>query len=136
MVRIDVVYEGGLRCAATHAPSGSRIATDAPLDNRGRGEAFSPTDLVATALGTCMLTLMGIEAERRGIELGAATASVEKHMVADPRRRIGRLDVTIRVPARHDDEARAALERAARGCPVTASLRPEVEIPLRFEWGT
>jgi uncharacterized OsmC-like protein len=134
VVRIEVRYEGGLRCAATHGPSGGTLRTDAPADNHGQGESFSPTDLVATALGTCVLTTMGIVAERHGWDLSGASVSVDKEMVADPLRRIGRLVVTVRVPGDLDAAARAALERTAQTCPVHKSLRPEVEIPMRFEW--
>jgi len=134
MVRIEVDYEGELRCRATHGPSRAQLSTDAPADNQGRGESFSPTDLVATALGTCMLTLMGIVARRHGWDLAGASATVEKEMVADPARRIGRLAVVIRGPQRLSEPARRALEAAALTCPVHKSLSPSVEIPLRFEW--
>ena len=134
MVKIDVSYDGGLRCQATHGPSGCRLLTDAPVDNQGKGESFSPTDLVATALATCMLTTMGIVAERHGWEMAGSTGSVEKAMVADPARRIGRLTVVLRIAGDHDAKTRAALERAALTCPVHKSLRPEVEIPVRIEW--
>ena len=136
MVKIQATYEGGLRCRAEHGPSGAALSTDAPVDNQGKGESFSPTDLVATALGTCMLTTMGIVAERHGWDLSGAEALVEKGMVADPARRIGRLAVEIRVPAKLDQRARETLERTALTCPVHKSLRPEVEIPVRFAWGT
>lgn len=135
MVRIEVDYPGDLRCRAVHAPSRTELVTDPPLDNQGRGESFSPTDLVATALGTCILTTMGIVARRHGWPLEGAKASVDKEMVADPERRIGRLTVTIRVPGELDAKARTALERAALTCPVHRSLDPRVEIPMRFEWG-
>ncbi len=136
MVEVQVTYEGALRCRAVHGPSGAELATDAPLDNRGRGASFSPTDLVGTAMGTCMLTIMGIAAQDHGWDLTGASARVVKHMVADPRRRIGKLAVLLALPAGLPEEARAVLERAARGCPVHASLRPEVEVELRFAWGT
>lgn len=136
MVQIDLVYEGGLRCAATHGPSSTTLVTDAPVDNHGKGQSFSPTDLVATALGTCMVTLMGIAAEHRGWDLEGTRCAVTKHMVADPDRRIGRLEVRISVPGDFDEDARRVLERAAHGCPVKRSLRPEVDVPVRFEWGT
>ena len=90
MVTVEILYEGELHCRATHGPSQDVIPTDAPLDNQGRGEAFSPTDLVGTAMGTCILTIMGIAARERGLDMEGATASVVKHMVADPVRRIGR----------------------------------------------
>ncbi len=135
MVRIDIRYEGGLRCAAVHAPSGGRVLTDAPLDNQGKGESFSPTDLVATALGTCMLTIMGIVAQRHGVDLTDATVSVEKSMLSGPPRRIGRLTVEIRVPRDPGPQSRKLLEAAAFTCPVHASLDPAMEKPVTFHWG-
>lgn len=135
MVSIDVTYEGELRCRAQHGPSDTTLRTDAPVDNHGRGESFSPTDLVATALGACMLTIMGIAAERHGLALEGARVRVEKHMVSEPRRRIGKLEVVIEVPGEVSEKDRTRLERAALTCPVHASLHPEVEIPVRFLWG-
>ncbi len=134
MVRIEIDYQDSLRCLARHVPSGIVLQTDAPLDNQGKGESFSPTDLAATALGTCMLTTMGIVAARHGWDLSGASASVEKEMVSDPARRIGRLTVVIRVPGALDQRARTTLERTALTCPVHHSLSPSVEIPLCFEW--
>ena len=125
-------YTGELRCEATHGPSGSTLVTDAPADNMGRGEMFSPTDLVATALGTCIVTTMAILAERRGIDLSSATFHVEKHMVLEPVRRIGRLPVTIRRSAAIPAEQRVLLERAAHTCPVHKSLHPDVDAPISF----
>ena len=135
MVQIDVVYEGGLRVRATHEPSGRELVTDAPVDNQGKGESFSPTDLVATALGTCMITIIGIVAERHGWEVVGATARVEKGMVADPVRRIGRLEVVITVPGERTEKERELLEKAAMTCPVHKSLSAEMDIPVRFEFG-
>lgn len=135
MVHIDIRYEGGLRCSAVHGPSGARVSTDAPVDNQGRGESFSPTDLVATALGACMMTIMGIVAERHGWDLKDAQVSVEKSMVADPVRRIGKLAVVIRVPCALDVRARETLEKAVFTCPVHKSLDPKIEVPVVFEWG-
>lgn len=138
MVRIHSIYRGELRCEATHGPSSSELVTDAPVDNQGRGEAFSPTDLVATALATCMLTTMGIAAQKHGWVLEGATADVEKGMVAEPVRRIGELAVVIRVPDQsgpRSERERTVLERAALTCPVHKSLGPEVEIPITFHWG-
>lgn len=134
MVRIDLVYEGDLHSVATHAPSGATLPTDAPLDNEGRGEAFSPTDLVATALGSCILTVMGIVARRRGWSMDGARARVEKHMVTEPVRRVGRLDVHVEMPAGLPEEARRVLERTAHTCPVHKSLHPDVEVEIRIEW--
>jgi putative redox protein len=134
MVEIRVRYEGGLRCQATHGPSGATLSTDAPVDNQGRGESFSPTDLVATALGTCMLTTMGIVAERHGWDLSDAVVTVHKGMLADPKRRIGRLSVTMRIGGAHDARARKTLEETALTCPVHRSLGADVEIPVEFHW--
>lgn len=133
-VTIDVVYQGDLRCEAVHGPSKTRLRTDAPVDNHGKGESFSPTDLVATAIGTCMLTLMGMAAERRGIVMTGATAHVEKHMVADPLRRIGQLPVVITLPGQLDPQARQLLERAALTCPVFNSLDPRIEKTVTFRY--
>ena len=133
-VQIEISYDGQLRTTATHGPSGNSFITDAPVDNHGRGESFSPTDLVATALGTCMLTTMGIVAKRNGWKLDGSTAAVEKHMVADPERRIGKLTVAIRVPGPFGEKERTILERTALTCPVHKSLHPKVEIPVTFHW--
>lgn len=132
MVEIEVTYSGELHTTATHGPSRARVDTDAPKDNEGRGESFSPTDLVATALGTCMLTVMGIVARRHGWKLEGAKARVEKHMVATPIRRIGRLPVRIEMPAGLPKDARVVLERTAHTCPVHQSLHPEIEKPVTF----
>ncbi|MBM3988774.1 MAG: OsmC family protein [Planctomycetes bacterium] len=135
MVKIQIRYAGDLRCHATHGPSSVTLSTDAPVDNQGRGESFSPTDLVATALGSCMLTIMGIVARRHGWDLSGAGVEVEKSMVATGVRRIGSLGVVIRVPANLDAAARAALENAAHTCPVHKSLHPDIQIPVRFLFG-
>ncbi len=135
MVKIEMKYEGDLHCEAVHGPSGTRLSTDAPKDNQGRGESFSPTDLVATALGTCMLTIMGIAARTLGVDITGTTASVEKEMAASPVRRIAKLTVKIHVPQAVSEENRQKLERAALACPVHQSLHPEVEKPVEFVWG-
>ncbi|MCP3917771.1 MAG: OsmC family protein [bacterium] len=135
MVQIEVEYEGGLRTRATHGPSSATLLTDAPVDNHGKGESFSPTDLVATALGTCMLTIMGIVAERHGWSFVGARASVEKKMVTEPVRKIGALEVVISVPGELEPAARTALEKAALACPVHKTLGSNVDMPVRFEWG-
>jgi len=135
MVHIDVVYEGGLRTRAVHAPSGCELVTDAPVDNQGKGESFSPTDLVAAALGSCMLTLLGIVAERHGWSMDGAKAHVEKGMVADPVRRIGSLGVVISIPGDFQEKEREFLQKAALTCPVHKSLSSEMEIPVRLEFG-
>ena len=134
MVEIHTIYEGCLRTCATHGPSGTVVVTDAPVDNHGKGESFSPTDLVATALGSCMLTILAIAAEQRGLELVGSRVHVVKEMGADPRRHIARLHVTLTLP---DVEAkhRAALEAAARTCPVAESLGARLEQLVDFRWG-
>ena len=134
MVQIQFEYSGKLRCQATHGPSSTTVITDAPVDNHGRGESFSPTDLVATALGTCMLTLMGIAAEKRGWDITGTKATVAKSMQQSPVRRIANLAVEIWVAGDHDATARKKLETAARGCPVWHSLHPEIELPVTFHY--
>ncbi len=134
MVQVQAVYEGDLRCRAIHGPSKTEFFTDAPPDNQGKGESFSPTDLVAAALGTCMVTIMGIAARARGWRIEGTRVRVEKKMVADPQRRIAELEVEISVAGRFDAQAREMLERAALTCPVHRSLHPDVKIPIRFRW--
>lgn len=132
MVEINIAYEGGLRCRAQHGPSDTELVTDAPVDNHGKGESFSPTDLVATALGTCVATIMGILAERHNIDLTGMQITVEKEMVAEPVRRIGRLPVTVRVPGQVSDADRKRLENGARTCPVHKSIHPDIDAPITF----
>jgi len=134
MVKVEIVYEGDLHCIAVHGPSGDRILTDAPVDNQGRGEHFSPTDLVGTAMGTCMLTIMGIKARSRGLDIRGARAEVIKEMSAVPRRHISRLIVRIRMPARLGEEERRLMEAAAYSCPVHASLGASTEVDVKFEY--
>lgn len=134
MVEIKVAYQGQFRCAATHGPSGNTLITDAPVDNMGKGEAFSPTDLLATALGTCMLTIMGIVAQRYNIDISGATATVQKDMAALPIRRVGRLTVVIDVPTNVANDDRRRLEDGAHTCPVAKSLHPDVEVVVKFNW--
>lgn len=135
MVDIEVAYEGDLHTRCRHGPSGSEIGTDAPVDNQGRGETFSPTDLLATALGTCMVTVMGIAAKRHEWPLDGARARVEKHMVADPVRRVGRLVVHFDMPSGLPEEARELLERTALTCPVKQSIHPDIDTEFLFHWG-
>ena len=135
MVEIHVAYQGELRCAATHMPSGTVMVTDAPVDNQGKGESFSPTDLVATALGTCMLTIMGIAAQKMGIDLRGSTVVVHKAMVVKPSRRIGTLKVVITVPLALEEGQKQMLIDAAMTCPVHQSLHPEISTPIEFRWG-
>lgn len=139
-VEIDVAYEGQLRCRAKHGPSGCELTSDAPVDNCGRGESFSPTDLVGTALGTCLLTIIGIVAERNGLDVVGTTAHVTKEMIQQPIRRIGKLAVRITFPAekaaRLSAVDRQKLETAARHCPVHQSIHPDVEMPIEFIYPT
>ena len=135
MVTIQVHYQGELRTQATHGPSKTQFLTDAPVDNQGKGESFSPTDLVATALATCILTTMGIVARRNGWDLTGARAAVEKRMVTSPERRIGELAVVLDLPAALDERARATLERTALTCPVHRTLGDRVSMPVTFRWG-
>jgi putative redox protein len=132
MVKMSIVYEGQLHCALTHEPSGSLISTDAPKDNMGRGEAFSPTDLVAAALGSCMLTVMGIAAVKHSIDLKGTRVDVSKEMITNPVRRIGSISVTLHMPASIPQDKRAVLEAAANSCPVHKSLHPDVQTPIQF----
>jgi len=134
MVAIQVEYQGELHCKAVHGPSGTELSTDAPKDNQGRGASFSPTDLVATALGSCMLTIMGIQARTLEIDIDGSTATVEKEMSATPPRMIASLKVKIHVPHAISAENRLKLERAAHTCPVHKSLHPEIETPIDFIW--
>ena len=135
MVAIQFEYRGDLHCTAVHGPSGTELNTDAPKDNQGRGESFSPTDLLATALGTCMLTVMGIAARSLNIELAGSTATVEKEMTTAPPRRIESLAVRIHVPHLLSPENQQKLERAAHTCPVHGSLHPDIQTPVSFTWG-
>jgi uncharacterized OsmC-like protein len=134
MVPVTVRYEGQLRCRAVHGPSGTAIHTDAPVDNHGKGEAFSPTDLLAAALPACMMTIMGIVAERHGIDLVGMTARCEKVMATDLPRRIAALRTVIEVPIAADHPQRAALENAAHTCPVPKSLRADLDASVEFVW--
>ena len=128
-----VVYKGALRTEAIHIRSGNKIITDAPIDNKGKGEAFSPTDLVATALTSCMLTIIGIKAENMEINIEGATAELEKTMDIDPRR-IKQLDILIKIPIKVNEKAKKILEKAAITCPVVNSLSNDIEIKSSFNW--
>ena len=132
MVKIKIAYEGQLHCALTHEPSGTVINTDAPKDNMGRGEAFSPTDLVAAALGSCMLTIMGIAAAKHNIDIKGTTVQVSKEMITAPVRRIGSISVTLHMPAGIPEDKRNMLEAAAHSCPVHKSLHPDLQTPILF----
>jgi putative redox protein len=128
------MYEGDLHCRLIHEPSGREMVTDAPKDNLGRGESFSPTDLVAAALGSCMMTTMGIYAARQGIELAGTKIEVTKEMISGPDRRIGKLATVFHMPPGLPVERRGALERASMACPVHKNLNPEVETSVIFQY--
>ena len=134
MVQINVTYQSGLRCEAIHGPSGTKLMTDAPVDNQGKGESFSPTDLVATALGVCIPTIMGIVAEREKIDLTGMRITVQKEMSAEPPRRIAKLSTRIAMPAGLTVQQKAKLERAAHTCPVHQTLQGNVEMPIEFAY--
>jgi putative redox protein len=134
MVEVSVMYTGDLHCDATHGPSQSKIATDAPTDNRGKGESFSPTDLVATALGTCISTTMGLKAEELGLSLKGMTVSVKKEMSKDAPRRIVELPSEVHIPLPPNSPHRKILEQTGLNCPVHKSLPPEINRPTKFFW--
>jgi len=133
-VPIDITYEGQLHTTAVHGPSGAKIATDAPKDNMGKGEAFSPTDLLATALGTCIITTMAIVGQREGLTLGDATVHVEKEMTATGPRRVAKLAVVVNLKGQYTDVQRQKLTNAAHACPVHKSLHPDVQVELTLNW--
>ncbi len=134
MVQIDAQYNGELLCSLTHGPSSTRMLTDAPVDNMGRGSSFSPTDLVAASLLSCMITTMGIFAKKNGFELGACTGSVKKIMTSSPTRRIAGLPVELRLETQYSDEQFRILKLAAETCPVKESLHPSIEVTI--DWTT
>lgn len=134
MVEIKLSYEGDLHCSATHGPSGNTLVTDAPLDNNGLGQAFSPTDLLATALGSCMATVIGILARRREITVEGMTVTVRKFMSEDLPRRVKRLELDLRIPLSAEHPDRKLLESAARGCPVHHSIHPDIEVVMNWIW--
>ena len=134
MPTITGTYLGGLRVESTHVASGARLITDAPVDNTGKGEGFSPTDLCATALATCAMTIIGIYGKLHGVDVEGTRIEVTKTMSADPRR-IGRLEVVFDMPDRpYTDKQKTMIERAAHTCPVHLSLHPDVEQTFTFRW--
>lgn len=132
----SIVYKGHLRCECTHIQSGTVIETDAPTDNRGRGERFSPTDSVCVALATCIVTTMAIRANDMQIELADTSIAVTKHMLSDPRR-IGKIDVILTFPAtlRISEKDQVALQRVGDNCPVMKSLHPDLNVHVEYNWG-
>ena len=134
MVHADITYQGKLRCEAVHKPSGTSLHTDAPVDNHGLGESFSPTDLVATATASCMATIMGIVADRNEVDLTGLRVGVDKSMSASPPRRISRLAIRIEMPIPEDHPKAEMLVNGAMACPVHKSLHPDIEVPVEWVW--
>lgn len=128
-----VTYKGDLRTSCVHIGSGNEYITDAPIDNNGKGEAFSPTDTVATGLASCMMTVMGIKAKMLELDLKGSTAEVTKHMEAAPRR-ISKIEVRLELPRNVSEKNRKILEHTANTCPVNQSLHPDIERVIEFHW--
>lgn len=133
MMTSKIIYQGDLRTACEHIQSGSKYITDAPLDNHGKGEAFSPTDNVATSLASCMFTIMGIKARDMSLDLKGAYALVTKHMAANPRR-ISKIEVEFFLNGSFSDKERTILENAAKTCPVIYSLHPDIDKAITFNY--
>ena len=134
MATIETIYLGGLRTEAKHVLSGNTLITDAPLDNKGKGEAFSPSDLLSASLGSCMLTIMGIAAQEHGIDIDGSTCSITKIMAAEPRR-VSEIQISFNFPAiNYSDKQKIILERAAKNCPVAKSLHPDLIQNVRFNF--
>lgn len=129
----SIKYEGNLRCSALHIKSGTTIETDAPTDNRGKGEKFSPTDLLSVSLATCMLTTMAIKAGDLQVDITNSSADVTKHMLSDPRR-VGKIEVTVNLPANGTVRDRKILEKAGDNCPVMKSIHPDIEVVISYKW--
>ena len=132
MVRIDATYDGNLRCTATHEPSGKQLITDAPVDNMGKGESFSPTDLLATSMLTCIMTIVAIRADSRQIDVSGMTGSVEKTMASGPRR-VAKLEIVVNLPSSLDIEDRAWLITEGCNCPVCVSVSESMEVDVTFQ---
>lgn len=134
MVKLLVTYTGELHCLLRHQPSGAIIETDAPVDNQGKGEAFSPTDLLAAALASCIATVIAIYAERQQLEVSGMRVEIDKTMQTQPSRRIGTLAVAVWMPQQLLEQQRQAIEKVARTCPVHQSLHPDIDISIAFHW--
>lgn len=134
MVKMNGIYQGDKHCEMTHEPSGSKMVTDAPKDNNGRGEAFSPTDLLGVALGSCVLTTIAIVAERDGYDIKGANFDVTKEMTQSPPRKIASLTLNLRLPSAFPAEYRKKIEHIAQTCPVHRSLHPDVQMPMTFTY--
>ena len=132
MVRIEATYDGNLRCTATHGPSGKQLITDAPVDNKGKGESFSPTDLLATSMLTCIMTIVAIRADSKGIDVSSMSGSVEKTMAANPRR-VSKLEVVVNLPSDITIEDRSWLITEGCNCPVCVSVSETMEVDVTFQ---
>ena len=132
MVRIEATYDGNLRCTATHMPSGSKLITDAPVDNKGKGESFSPTDLLATSMLTCIMTIVAIRAESRQIDVSGMSGSIEKTMAANPRR-VAKLEVIVNLPSGMELDDRAWLITEGCNCPVCVSVSESMDVDVTFQ---
>ncbi|MCH2647773.1 MAG: OsmC family protein [Candidatus Poseidoniaceae archaeon] len=132
MVRIEATYDGNLRCTATHMPSGSKLITDAPVDNKGKGESFSPTDLLATSMLTCIMTIVAIRAESRQIDVSGMSGSIEKTMAANPRR-VAKLEVIVNLPSDMELDDRAWLITEGCNCPVCVSVSESMDVDVTFQ---
>ncbi len=132
MVTSNIEYQGSLRNKATHLQSGNSIRTDAPVDNQGKGEDFSPTDLLATSLGTCMVTIMGIEAAKLGISIEKTNISVTKHMSSNLPRRVSQIDISMTIPHALSDEHMQSMRQFAENCPVAKSIHPDLNVNLEI----
>lgn len=132
MVRIDATYDGNLRCTATHEPSGAKLITDAPVDNMGKGESFSPTDLLATSMLTCVMTIVAIRADSKGISVQGMSGSVEKSMAANPRR-ISKLELVVNLPSNLSMDDRTWLITEGCNCPVCVSVSESMEVDVTFQ---
>ena len=132
MVRIDATYNGNLRCTAIHGPSGKQLITDAPVDNMGKGESFSPTDLLATSMLTCIMTIVAIRADSKEIDVSGMTGSVEKTMASGPRK-VAKLEVVVNLPSGLDVEDRAWLITEGCNCPVCVSVSESMEVDVTFQ---
>ena len=130
----SVIYKGDLRCECTHLQSGTIIETDAPTDNRGKGERFSPTDSLCVALATCMITTMGIRAADMEVDLSETRLDVTKHMLSDPRR-IGKIEITLHLPSLNlDEKDKMVFQKIGDNCPVMKSLHPDLEVITEYIW--
>jgi putative redox protein len=129
----SIIYKGNLRCEAEHLQSKTTIETDAPTDNRGKGERFSPTDLLCVSLATCMLTTMGIKAADMNVDISNTRADVTKHMASDPRR-VSKVEVTVTLPGNANEKERIILEKTGTNCPVAKSIHPEIVLVLNYQW--